>query len=125
VSNIYKQALRQNIRFEFKGLRSTEELWNLSVEQLDSIFQILNAQRKTKSEESLLSTQNAETAELDLKLEIIRDIVATLLQEKAEREEAANTAVRKQRILETIARKKDDELGYLSVGELEELAKQL
>ena len=125
MSNIYKQALRQNIRFEFKGLRSTEELWNLSVEQLDSIFQILNAQRKTKSEESLLSTQNAETAELDLKLEIIRDIVATLLQEKAEREEAANTAVRKQRILETIARKKDDELGYLSVGELEELAKQL
>ena len=125
MSNIYKQALRQNIRFEFKGLRSTEELWNLSVEQLDSIFQILNAQRKTKSEESLLSTQNAETAELDLKLEIIRDIVATLLQEKAEREEAANKAVRKQRILETIARKKDDELGNLSVGELEELAKQL
>lgn len=125
MSNIYKQALRQNIRFEFKGLRSTEELWDLSVEQLDSIFQILNAQRKTKSEESLLSTQNAETADLDLKLEVIRDIVGTLLQEKAEREEAANKVVRKQRILETIARKKDDELGNLSVGELEELAKQL
>lgn len=125
MSNIYKQALRQNIRFEFKGLRSTEELWDLSVEQLDSLFQVLNAQRKTKSEESLLSTQNAETTELDLKLEIIRDVVATLLQEKAEREEAANKTVRKQRILETIARKKDDELGNLSIGELEELAKQL
>ena len=125
MSNIYKQALRQNIRFEFKGLRSTEELWELTVEQLDSIFQILNAQRKTKSEESLLSTQNAETAELDLKLEIIRDVVGTLLQEKAEREESANKAARKQRILETIARKKDDELGNLSVDELEELAKQL
>lgn len=125
MSNIYKQALRQNIRFEFKGLRSTEELWDLTVEQLDSIFQGLNAQRKTKSEESLLSTQNAETAELDLKLEIIRDVVATLLQEKAEREESANKAARKQRILETIARKKDDELGNLSVDELEELARQL
>lgn len=125
MSNIYKQALRQNIRFEFKGLRSTEELWDLSVEQLDSIFQALNAQRKTKSEESLLSTQNEETAELDLKLEIIRDIVGTLLQEKAAREEAANKAIRKQKVLEAIARKKDDELGNLSVNELEELARQL
>jgi hypothetical protein len=125
MSNIYKQALRQNIRFEFKGLRSTEELWDLSVEQLDSIFQTLNAQRKTKSEESLLSTQNEETAELDLKLEIIRDIVGTLLQEKAAREEAANKAIRKQKVLEAIARKKDDELGNLSVNELEELARQL
>lgn len=125
MSDIYKKALRQNIRFEFKGLRSTEELWELTLEQLDSIFQVLNAQRKTKSEESLLSTQNAATAELDLKLEIIRDVVLTLLQEKAEREESANKAARKQRILETIARKKDDELGNLSVDELEELAKQL
>lgn len=123
--SIYKQALRKNLRFDFKGLRSTEELWELTVEQLDSIFQVLNAQRKTKSEESLLSTQNTETAELDLKLEIIRDIVSTLLQEKAEREELANKAARKQRILETIARKKDDALGNLSVEELEELAKQL
>lgn len=125
MSDIYKKALRQNIRFECKGLRSTEELWDLTVEQLDSIFQVLNAQRKTKSEESLLSTQTLETAELDLKLDIIRDIVATLLQEKAEREETANKAARKQRILETIARKKDEELGNLSTDELEELARQL
>lgn len=123
--SIYKQALRKNLRFDFKGLRSTEELLELTVEQLDSVFQVLNAQRKTKSEESLLSTQNTETAELDLKLEIIRDIVSTLLQEKAEREELANKAARKQRVLETIARKKDDALGNLSLEELEELAKQL
>lgn len=125
MSNIYKNALRQNIRFEFKGLRSTEELWDLTVEQLDDIFQRLNAERKTKSEESLLSTKTAETAELDLKIAILRDVVETLQQEKADREDAAAKAARKQKILEAIARKKDDELGNLSVEELEELAKQL
>lgn len=123
--SIYKQALRQNLRFEYKGLRSTEELWDLTVEQLDSIFQILNAVRKTKSEESLLSTKSDEANELDLKLEIIRDIVATLLQEKADRENAAEKSVRKQKVLEAIARKKDDALGNLSVEELEELARSL
>lgn len=125
MSEIYKKALRQNLRFEFKGLRSTEELWDLTVEQLDDIFQRLNAERKTKSEESLLSTKTAETAELDLKIVILRDVVETLQQEKTERENEAAKAVRKQKILDAIARKKDDELGNLSVEELEELAKQL
>jgi hypothetical protein len=123
--SIYKKALRQNLRFEFKGLRSTEELWDLTLEQLDSIFQILNVQRKTKSEESLLSTKTDEATELDLKLEIIRDIVSTLLQEKAEREDAAAKAIRKQKVLEAIAQKQDDALGNLSVAELEELARSL
>ena len=125
MSNIYKEALRRNIRFEFKGLRSTEELWDMRLEELDSIFQFLNAQRKTKSEESLLSTQNPEVSELDLKIEIVRDIVGTLLQEKAEREESANKAARKQKILEMVARKEDDELGNLSADELKALANQL
>jgi len=123
--SIYKRALRQNLRFEFKGLRSVEELWDLTLEQLDSIFQVLNVERKTKSEESLLSTKTDEANELDLKLEIVRDVVGTLLQEKAEREDAATKAVKKQRILEVIARKKDDELGNLSLEQLEELAKSL
>lgn len=123
--SIYKEALRKNIRFEFKGLRSTEELWDLTVEQLDSIFQILNVRRKALSEESLLSTQTAEAAELDLKIEIIRDVVATLLQEKADRENAAAKAAQKQKVLNAIARKKEDELGNLSLAELEELASSL
>jgi hypothetical protein len=97
----------------------------LTLEQLDSIFQILNVQRKNKSEESLLSTKTDEATKLDLKLEIIRDIVSTLLQEKAEREDAAAKAIRKQKVLEAIAQKQDDALGNLSVAELEELARSL
>jgi hypothetical protein len=69
--------------------------------------------------------KDAETTELDLKIEIVRDVVATLLKEKEDREEAANNAARKQKILAAIARKQDDELANLSVAELEELAKQL
>lgn len=125
MSNIYKQAMRKKYRFEFKGLRSVEELWDLTVEELDSIFQALVAQRKLKSEESLLSTQNIETQDLDLKIEVIRDIVATLLQEKAERENLASRALQRQKILEAIARKKDEHLGNLSLEELEELAAEL
>ena len=125
MSDIYKQALRQNLRFEFKGLRSTEELWFLSPVELDSIFQNLNIARKTKSEESLLSTKSEEANQLDLKIEIVRDIVATLLEEKAERENAAAKSIQKQKVLAAIARKKEDALENLSIEELQELAAQL
>lgn len=124
MSDIYKQAIRKHVRFEFKGLRSVEELWDLTLEQLDSIFKALSAQRQGIAE-TLLSIEDAETTELDLKIEIVRDVVATLLKEKEDRQDAANNAARKQKILAAIARKKDDELANLSVGELEELAKQL
>jgi VIT1/CCC1 family predicted Fe2+/Mn2+ transporter len=127
MKDIYKEGLRRKVRFQFKGLRSIEELCcDLSVEELDSIFQALNAERKAKSEESLLSKQNPETVELDLKIEIVRDIVATFLREQAEREETANKAARKQKYLELAAQKKEDELvGNLSADELIELANQL
>jgi hypothetical protein len=125
MSNIYKQAIRKHVRFEFKGLRSVEELWDLTLQQLDSIFKALSVQRQAIAAETLLSIKDAETTELDLKIEIVRDVVATLLKEKEDREEAANNKARKQKILTAIARKKDDELANLSVAELEELAKQL
>jgi len=125
MSNIYKEALRKNIRFEYKGFRSTEELWGLTLKELDGLFQVLSAASKLKSEESLLSTKSDESNELDLKIEIIRDIVTTLLQEKADRESNATKAAQKQKVLEAIARKKADDLGKLSIEELKELAKSL
>lgn len=70
MSNIYKQAIRKHVRFDFKGLRSVEELWHLTLEQLDSIFKALSVQRKAMAEETLLSIRDAETTELDLKIEI-------------------------------------------------------
>jgi hypothetical protein len=73
MSDIYKQALRQNLRFAFKGLRSVEELWELRLEDLDEIFQGLNISRKAKLEESLLSKRTSEATELDLKIEIINE----------------------------------------------------
>jgi hypothetical protein len=123
--SIYKQALRKHIRFEFKGLRSTEELWELKLEDLDGLFQQLNSQRKSRSEESLLSDKSTETTELDLKIEIIKDIVETLLKEKADRQEAAAKTAQKKKILEAIARKNDSALEDMTVEELEQMASSL
>jgi hypothetical protein len=123
--SIYKQALRQHIRFAYKGCRSVEELWDLAVEELDLIFQGLNAQRKAQSEESLLSAQNKATDELDLQIKIVKDIVETKLEEKALRLDEANKAAQKQKLLEAIARKQDSAMEGMSLEELQKAFEDL
>ena len=44
--------------FEIKGMISSEDLWDLSVENLDNVFKTLNSEMKKTKEESLLSTKS-------------------------------------------------------------------
>ena len=57
---MFEFATRTKMRFPFKGMISVEDLWDLSVKELDSIFKTLNAQVKKSQEESLLATKTKE-----------------------------------------------------------------
>jgi vacuolar-type H+-ATPase catalytic subunit A/Vma1 len=123
--SIYKQALRQNLRFAYKGTRSVEELWGLSVEELDAIYQDLISQREVKSRASLLVAKSTESTALDLQIEIVKDIVETLLQEKSDRAYAADKAAKRQRILQAIAKKEDTAIDEIPLEELQKMITNL
>jgi hypothetical protein len=124
--SIYKEGLRQGLRFDYKGLLSIEQLMrDLNLEELDGIFQGLSAQKKAQSEESLLASKTAASTQLDLKIEIVKDIVATLLQEKADRQEAAAKAAQKQKLLEVINRKRDSQLEDMPLEDLERMVAEM
>ena len=42
-TNMFEIAARNKFRFPFKGMISTEDLWDLSVENLDNVFKTLNS----------------------------------------------------------------------------------
>ena len=44
--NMFEVATREKMRFPFKGMISVEDLWDLSVQNLDKVFKTLNSQRK-------------------------------------------------------------------------------
>lgn len=123
--NMFEVAVRGKYRFPFKGIISVEDLWDLSVKELDSIFKILNSQLKQIKEESLLEIKTKEDKELDTKIQIVKYIVNIKLTEEQIRINAKNKREQKQKILELISTKKDADLQSKSVEELQSMLDEL
>ena len=81
MEKMFENATRTKMRFPFKGMISVEDLWDLSVKDLDTIFKTLNAQVKKSQEESLLVTKTEEDEVLSTQIEIVKYIVAVKLAE--------------------------------------------
>ena len=123
-TNMFEVATRGKFRFPFKGLISVEDLWELSVDNLDNVFKALNSEMKKTKEESLLSTKTKEDEVLETKIEIVKYIVSVKLAEKEQRERAFLNKERNQKIMDIIAAKKDAELQNMSIEELEKMLVQ-
>lgn len=122
---MFEVATREKFRFPFRGVISTEDLFDLSVKDLDSIFKTLNKELKKAKEESLLETKTQQDKELDIKIEIIKYIVKTKLDEEQLRAETKKKKEQKQKILELMASKQDADLQNKSVEELQQMLNEL
>jgi hypothetical protein len=116
--NLFEMAARKKFRFPFKGMISVEDLWDLSLKNLDSVFKTLNAEAKQASEESLLSVKSDEDTILDAKIEIVKHIVAVKQAEAAEKEKAVANRAQARRIQEILADKEDADLRGKTPDEL-------
>jgi hypothetical protein len=121
MEKIFEQATRMKVRFNHKGVCSAEDLWDMPLSALDAIFKALNQEAKAQSEESLLAVKTATSAELDLKLAIVKHVVKTRLEEKVVYEQAKANADRKNTILGIIAEKQNESLKSMSIDELKKL----
>lgn len=124
-NNIFEIATRNMFRFSFKGMINVEDLWQLSVKDLDDVFKILNSQLKKANEESLLSTKTKQDKELDMKIEIVKYIVGIKLEEENLRLKAKENKEQKQKILEVLASKRDQNLLNKSEEELTKMLNEL
>ena len=123
--NIFEYATRNKYRFPFKGLISVEDLWDLSVTDLDSIYKTLNKQIKQSEEESLLCTKTSVDTELEVQIAIVKHIVSVKLEEKESAEKASAKKAQKQKIMSIIATKQDEALQNSSIDELKKMLDEL
>jgi len=123
---MFEQAIRIKLRFNFdRGRCSIEDLWDLSVEELDSIYKRLNLEMKEQKEESLLKKKSVADEILELKINIVKHIVTIKFNEQKTRENETLRTERKQKLLSIIAEKQDEELKGKSIDELNELVNSL
>ena len=123
--NMFEVATRTKMRFPFKGMISVEDLWDLSVQNLDKVFKVLNSQRKEAQEESLLNVKSSEDEVLDTQIAIVKYIVGVKLEEQAARVKAAENKEKKQKIMALMAKKDDEAMENMSKEELQKLLDEL
>lgn len=126
---MFEQASRLKVRFDSpQGLITTEDLWNLPLTSpsgnranLDSIAVALHRQTKESAETVSFvtpSTSDATSAELTLKFEIVKHVIAIRIAERDAAKDLADRREKKARLLELIAKKEDEALGGQSIEEL-------
>lgn len=125
MEEIFVRASKKKYRFEFRGLISVEDLWDLSVKNLDEIFKNLNAEIKKAEQESLFSDKSNANEELNDKIEIVKYIFGVKQEEAKNRKEAAERKKKRERIAEILAKKQDESLEAKSEEELMAMLEEL
>lgn len=122
---MFEKASRFKLRFAYKGLSSVEDLWDLPVTDLDTIYKGLNARLKAQAEESLLGEKSQADTVLGLKIDIVKYIVSVKLSDQKAQENRQLKAAYKQKLLGIKAEKQDAELRDLPVEDIDKLLNDL
>lgn len=119
---IFEMASQMKFRYPYKGMITTEDLWDLSTNQLDVVYRNLSKELKAIDEDSLISTRSADEGvkanELRNKIEVVKYIFNHKQQAAELARMAAANAAEKQRIMGVLADMEDDALRSMSREEL-------
>lgn len=122
MSNMWIECLKNKFRFEFKGLISVEDLFDLKLSELDTIYKNLKNEEKNLQGDSLLGNdENPKLSEVEAKIEIVKAVFDMKKAdiERAERELAMKA--QRDKILAIIENKENQELSEKSIDELREI----
>lgn len=116
--DVFKYAVKNKLRFNYKGLCTIEDLYDIPLNDLDSMYGELKRQQKNFGTDSLLNKKSSLEKEVAIKIEIIESIVRDRLADKEKATKAQETRERNRRIAEIIADKEDAALHDMSLDDL-------
>lgn len=116
--SLFERASREKTRFATsKGLLSSEDLWDLSLQRLNDVAKGLKRKLRTEAEEDFLDETPVDD-EVQFQFDLVLHVLQTKKAENAERRTAKAKKEEKQKLLEILARKQDAGLEALSEDEL-------
>lgn len=130
--NIFEKCTREALRFDsVRGQLNVEILWNLPLTSnsgcdLDTIAKSVNGQLKAQAEESFVTTTvNPLKEQLDLKLDVLKHIIAVKVAEADEKRLKAEKAAEREKLMGVLADKQDAALKELTPEQLAARIKEL
>lgn len=130
--DIFERASHSKLRFASSvGDLTTENIWDLPLTaksdrpNLDGIARAVFSELKSLEEGSFVTlTPDPRKVEMELRLDILKHVIAAKLEAKASAEKAAENAERKRKLLSALASKEDAELVGMTKEQIEaEIAK--
>ncbi len=124
--DIFERSSRKKVRFEIgKGQVAAEDLWDLSLETLNTAAIKVNKALKEEGEESFIGTKSKTQTENQLKLDVLKHVIdAKIKAKEAAATRAANQAKVSQ-LKELITKKANTELENKPMEELQGLLGEL
>ncbi len=116
----FKTASATKLRIQTnKGLLSVEQVWDLSLEELDTLAVSLEEDYKSSGKKSFLAKTTAKDRVAKLKFDVVLDILGTKVAENERLAEAQEIKEHNKKIIALIAEKDDDALKGKSRKQLE------
>lgn len=119
--NIFEYAARKALRFPYKGIISTEDLFKLNEKALDSVYKELMKEKGDSVGDSLIASSN-ENLDLDVKIEIVKFVFNDLV---ARKQTVENDKVKKEQIQKLLRIKEAKENEALQACSIEEIDKMI
>lgn len=120
--DIYKDAAKAKLRVSTnKGLLSSEQLFELSIEELDALAVQLDEAYKESGKKSFLEKKSVKDKGVKLAFDVVFDVLQTKIEEKEKADKEKSKKENNERILEIIADKEDKSLQGKSITELKKM----
>lgn len=121
---MYKEANKQKLRFQTnKGLLSTEQLWDLSLTDLDTLAVSLESAHKNSKGKSFLEKRTTTDKGIKLQFDIVLDVLQSKVEDNEKAQIERENKEHNQKIDELIAEKQGEALKSKSISQLEKMRK--
>lgn len=115
----FKLASQQKLRFQTKkGLLSTEQLWDLSIDDLDELAVSLENEFKQTGKKSFVSKTSAKDKTAKLRFDVALEVLNSKMDEIQSATEAQEIKAHNEKIIQLIAEKQDQSLKGKTIAQL-------
>lgn len=122
----FKKAAKLRLRFSTsRGQLAVEDLYDLNLTSLNEIAKSVNRELKASEEESFIETKSSKDTVLELKLEILKEVIADKIEDRDKKKARAERQAKMANIAALIESKQMEALGATPLADLQKMMEEM